>query len=58
MNKRERVLRTLAIEEPDKVPMTEMDIDVPADVPLADLRGQLLEIAEVENIDLEMRAAR
>jgi len=29
LNKRERVLRTLEIEEPDKVPMTEMDVDVP-----------------------------
>ncbi|NIQ33976.1 MAG: hypothetical protein GTN80_10110 [Nitrososphaeria archaeon] len=29
MNKRERVLRTLELEEPDRVPMTEMDVDVP-----------------------------
>ena len=29
MNKRERVLRTLDIEEPDRVPITELDIEVP-----------------------------
>ena len=29
MNKRERTLRTLGMEEPDMVPMTEMDVDVP-----------------------------
>ena len=29
MNKRERVLKTLDIEEPDRVPITEIDIDIP-----------------------------
>lgn len=29
MNSRERVLKTLEFEEPDRVPITEMDIDIP-----------------------------
>lgn len=29
MNRRERVLRALEIEEPDRVPISEMDIDIP-----------------------------
>ncbi len=29
MNKRERVLKTLEMEEPDRVPIMEMDIDIP-----------------------------
>jgi glycine cleavage system regulatory protein len=36
----------------------ELEAEVPTDVSVASLRSELVRLAEAENIDLEMRAAR
>lgn len=63
MNKRERVLKTLEIEEPDRVPIMEIDIDVPLmeeitgrEFPAAtSLQTQVIADREVERSRIDLK---